>query len=74
MFSYDYMEKKTLKAKLKDEICVVAQVETDFNKNWIESARIIEEIKAKTFLEIKQKMHEKIATMTLEDVKFEIRN
>lgn len=68
---YKCMDKQ-LQAQLNQKITVVVGVDVDFNKNWIESASIIEHLKARTFLEIKNKLHEKIATLSLNDIDFEI--
>lgn len=65
---------KQLTAELKDKITAVVNLDyLDFNKDMLHSAAIVNDIKARIFLEIKQKMHEKIATLSLEDIKFEIK-
>jgi len=69
------MNNKILSAKLKEDIRVAIQVDgADFNKDMLSASRIIENLKVTAFLEIKQKMHEKIATLSLEDIKFDISN
>jgi hypothetical protein len=68
------MKKNILQATLREKITTQVMVDVDFNKDWINASTIIENMKAKSFLEIKQKMHEKIATLTLEDLEFKIIN
>ena len=64
---------KTLRTSLKEIPPLEFRIDIEFNKNWLESASIIERLKAKSFLEIKELLHQKIATLSLEDLKFEIK-
>ena len=51
----------------------VVKIDVDFNKNLLNAVLVVNDMKVKTFLEIKQAMHEKIATLSLEDIKFVIK-
>lgn len=64
---------KYLCAELKEPIMAVVKIDVDFNKNLLNAVLVVNDMKVKTFLEIKQAMHEKIATLSLEDIKFVIK-
>ena len=67
-------ENKILRVKLKDvPQCMIELPEVfDFTEDWLQANAFIEEAKRKLFFQIKNELHEKIATLNLEDVLFEI--
>jgi len=68
------LKKHILTAFLKNKIEVTTIIEIDFEKNWLESSRIIEKIKRDSLLKIQNELHKKIATLHIDDVIFEIIN
>lgn len=65
------MKTKLFVAKLREVPTVIVNFDVDY-KDILESARLVDIMKHRTFLEIKQKMHEMIDVLSLEDLKFEI--
>ena len=63
---------KILNARLKDIPTVALGVTADFEKDWILAARLVDQMKEKALRELKTKLHEKIAVLSLEDIEFKI--
>lgn len=63
---------KVLKAKLREVPSCAVSVDLDFNADWLRASAVVEELKRKIFAELKDKLHAKIATLSLEDLEFKI--
>lgn len=70
----DLPRQKTIQAKLKNEVIVLAQLEPLFTDElgWIESSSIIEDCKRQLIEKLKSELHEKIALLSLDDILFSI--
>ena len=67
---------KILQAKLKDEVSTTIQLDGlfDFEKDYLSSSAIIENAKRKLVSQLKTTYHEKIATLSVDDIVFKIIN
>lgn len=64
---------KTIKAKLKTPVEVSVTLNNiNFNDNWLEASNVIEHSKRKLIQELKEKMHNKIAELSIDDIDFKI--
>lgn len=65
---------KILQAKLKDDISTTIQLDSlfDFERNYLESSAIVENAKRKLVSQLKAEYHEKIATLSVDDIVFKI--
>ena len=67
------MEKKELAARLKENPTVYIALEADFESDWLVASKIVELAKRSMISELKQALHEKIASLSLEDIEFKVR-
>lgn len=61
---------KTLKASLKEPVFAWINHDLDF-VDWLKDSAIVEDMKRDLLLKIRSEMHNKIATLCLDDLKFE---
>jgi len=64
---------KIIIAKLKTPVEVSVTLNNiNFNDNWLEASNVIEHSKRKLMQELKEKMHNKIAELSIDDIDFKI--
>lgn len=65
---------KILQAKLKNEYVVSVNMEGcfDFVEDFINASTVVQEAKRKLFNQLKTSLHEKIATLNIDDLEFKI--
>ena len=64
---------KTIIAKIKEPVEVRVTLQSiNFNENWLEASNVIEHSKRKLVQELKEKMHNKIAELSADDIDFKI--
>jgi len=67
------MKTRRLEATLKEHVLVSVEIEDVFERfDWLEGASILEQQKRKMLSEIKKRMHEQIATLSMDDIKYTI--
>lgn len=64
---------KLLQAKLKENPIVGVAIEFDFDADWSVASEIIESAKRKMVHTLKEKLHEKISELSIDDIEFKIR-
>lgn len=70
---YERYNMKTLTAKIKEPIQVAVSLEgIDFNQNWLTASAVIESSKRGLLAKLRSELHEKIATLSLDDLDFKI--
>lgn len=63
---------KIINARLKEPISAAVKVDLDFNEDWLKASAIMEQYKRNLLSTIRDELHSKIATLSLDDIEFKI--
>lgn len=63
---------KTLQAKLKETPTTVTKLDIEFGEDWLTASAVVERMKREALANIRRNLHEKIATLSLDDIEFKI--